>query len=193
MKLSEWIEVQAMIVAWWPNHPRPTADQIKLQHVLVTDVDYGRCKDVVAELARSGAEHPPKPGWLAMNVLTAGMDALGAGRPTFDEAYQLLFGPSSRVLRHDEWDGVHPLVRSFAIRQGLDRLRTLGVDCPDYGEIRRRDLHAAWDAHCSAMEGRELKALTAPAGDRPAVLKQLDPLAALGLAGQAQLEETTSA
>lgn len=116
-------------------------------------------------------------------------------QPTFDEAYWLIFGPrgalrarSTGVALHEgeqrqsENDAalerartMHPLIASFMERQGLDRLRMLPLDDPDYGEIRRKELREAWERHCEATEGRVIAALASGSGE----LRQLDPLASL--------------
>lgn len=139
-------------------------------------------------------------------------EVLGKGRndpskPTFDEAYQLIFGaggvlaamrssarqmptgpggyPDPRagaLLARDaaieRARSFHPLIGAFVVRQGIDRLRTLPIDDPEYGELRRKDLREAWEAHVEAFDGREVAALAAGASDR-GELRALDPLAAL--------------
>lgn len=99
-------------------------------------------------------------------------------RPTFDEAYRLMFGPGGAAMR-DPRDGIHPLVVSFVQRQGAERLRTLPLEDPEWGEKHRRDLEQAWNRHTEAMEGRETAAL-ASGGD----LRKLDPLAGIALPKQ---------
>lgn len=120
-------------------------------------------------------------------------------RPTFDEAYRLIFGPRgilaarpavtrwadeaerrrlyNRAAR-DRAAELHPLVGAFVDRQGIDRLRELPVDDPDYGELRRKDLRQQWDEHVQAFAGREIHALAA-GDDRQHGLRRLDPLAAI--------------
>jgi hypothetical protein len=55
----------------------------------------------------------------------------------------------------------------------------MGLDDPDYGELRRKELRGGWDRHVEAFDGRNVALLAA--GPRHAGLRQLDPLAALGL------------
>lgn len=118
-------------------------------------------------------------------------------RPTFAEAYQLIFGRGG-VLRArptaTRWGSegerrrlqdaaaeraadMHPLVGGFCRAQGLDYLHALPVDDPDWGNKHRADLERAWDAHVEAHEGREVAALAAGTGRDG--LRRLDPLAAL--------------
>jgi hypothetical protein len=127
-------------------------------------------------------------------------------KPTFDEAYRLIYGAGG-VLRaepsHDAFDGpvtyrsererramfdqaardraagMHPLIASFVERHGLDRLRELPVDDPEWGGKHRRDLEKAWDRHVETSDGRDIAALAA--GPRRNGLRRLDPLEALNL------------
>jgi hypothetical protein len=136
-------------------------------------------------------------------------------RPTFDEAYQLLYGTggvlratphrggavltySSERDRQRQYDaaaleraaGLHPLIASFVNRQGLDRLRGLRLDDPEWGEKRRHDLERAWNEHVETFDGREVAALASGARGE---LERLDPLAALGLADRRQIPQGTEA
>jgi hypothetical protein len=70
------------------------------------------------------------------------------------------------------------MVRAFVLRQGIERLRHLPLDDPDWGFKRRDELHKAWAAHVEAFDGREVAALAS--GGR-GELERLDPLAALGI------------
>lgn len=120
-------------------------------------------------------------------------------KPTFSEAYLLIFGsrgalrarPARRSYRDDRErrdiehqaikdraDSMHPLVRTFIARQGIERLRHLPLSDPEWGEKHRRDLESAWNQHLEAMDGRDVAALAS--GDRREQLGRFDPLAALG-------------
>lgn len=123
--------------------------------------------------------------------------------PTFEEAYRLIFGPAgvlaarpgtggpvtfnseaerraaSNQAALDRANTFHPLVATFVARQGVGHLRSLGVDDPDYGDLRRKELRESWDRHVTAMDGRDVAALAA-GHDRSALgLRKFDPLAAL--------------
>lgn len=138
--------------------------------------------------------------------------------PTFDEAYRLLYGAGgvmraepahdafagpvryrSERERRDMFDqaaidratGMHPLIGSFIDRYGLDRLRALTVDDPEWGTKTRRDLQQSWDAHVAATDSRHVARLAAPGQHRG--LRRLDPLDALDLPRPVpQLVTTTS-
>lgn len=130
-------------------------------------------------------------------------------RPTFDEAYRLIFGARGilaarptvrnytdigdraaayRTAARERAASMHPLVGAFVERQGLDRLRGLDLTNPQWGAKRRDDLKTAWEEHVEAFEGREVAALAS--GEGREGLRRLDPLAGLGVP-RPQLEPTT--
>jgi hypothetical protein len=84
---------------------------------------------------------------------------------------------------------MHLLIRPFIERQGIDRLQRIPIDDPDWGWKHRGELEEAWDAHVEAFDGRQVAALAA---GRPDGLRQLDPVAAMSLPGQAQQLEAGS-
>jgi hypothetical protein len=130
-------------------------------------------------------------------------------RPTFEEALTLIFSPGGvlharpdrRALAMyasererfaicnqamlDRAAQFHPLIGSFVARYGLERLRMLPVDDPQWGNKHRADLERAWERHVAATDGREALAL---ASGRKGELRALDPLAAIGQR-QAQITE----
>ncbi len=160
--------------ASWPGDFLPSDE--KAYHWMLSDFT---AEQVMSALrALRGSKFRPSASEIA-NVLTPER----AGTPTFDEMFRLLFsqrgalaaagidGTRSRLV------GMHPLVASFALRQGIQRLKELPVHDEDDGHWRRRELRVAWEGHVEAMEGREVAAVASGIGD----LRQLDPLARLGL------------
>jgi len=121
------------------------------------------------------------------------------GKPTFDEACQLIFGrhgilrartdvrkgrwePGERQRLNDEAalrraGELHPLVGAFVRTQGLDRLRRLQLSDDEYGEARRKQLADRWDEFVDASNHRDVAMLTA--GRRGERLRRLDPLLSL--------------
>jgi hypothetical protein len=97
--------------------------------------------------------------------------------PTFDEALLLIRRAMKAADPAERLAASHPLVVSFVERQGWDRLRTLPLDCPDWGEKTRREFREAWDRHVESQDRRQVAALASGRGG----LKQLDPLASLQL------------
>jgi hypothetical protein len=71
---------------------------------------------------------------------------------------------------------VHPLLAAFVQTQGLDRLRRLDLDDPDWGQARRKQLADEWEEFVDVNETRDVAALTA---GRRGGLGRVDPLRAL--------------
>ncbi|MCU1500617.1 MAG: hypothetical protein JWM47_4570 [Acidimicrobiales bacterium] len=179
--------------------------------ILLDTVDPDAAMQSVREIVLEGKALRPKPGEIVARVNR------DTGRPTFEEAFRLIYGRggilastphrAGAVLTYateaerrrlydqaaiDRAAELHPLVGAFVVRQGVARLRELPVNDPDYGELRRKELHTAWDAHVDAFASREVVALAA-GGDTRSGLRQLDPLAALGLHQAAPRELETGA
>jgi hypothetical protein len=153
----------------------------------------------------AGSDFPPS----APNLAAAARR--DPSQPTFDEALVLIqralrawnsplrgdFANEAEMLKARERhvigsaQGVHPLAAAFIHRRGIRQLQKEIAELGDeeYGSLRRRDLQQAWEAHLEAFEGREISALVAGRRDG---LRQLDPLAALGItAPSGQLEPGT--
>lgn len=184
-----------------------TQDDADVYRLLLDDVNPEDAIRAVRELVAEGQEFRPKPGAITARVRN------DASRPTFAEAYELIFGRggvlraqparkpgpqvySSERERQQAFNDaaveraktMHPLVAAFVIRQGIDRLRNLPLEDPDWGDKTRRELEQAWDQHVEAFEDREVVAIAA--GGRSGELEQLDPLKALGIKNyRAQLED----
>lgn len=148
----------------------------------------------------AGTDFPPSAPNLAAAALR------DPSEPTFDEMLLLLgraFRAGRRPLTQD-FDteaqmigarqelvraaarAMHPSVASFVVRCSdlgrlEDELAELNGD-GEYAGARRRDMQERWERHCGAIEGREVAAL-ASGGRRG--LRQLDPLAALGISASA--------
>jgi hypothetical protein len=72
----------------------------------------------------------------------------------------------------------HELVQAFVLEQTIPRLRVLGLDSPEWGEARRRQLEEAWLAFVDRGQRRTAAALVA--GARRGELRRADPLAVIG-------------
>lgn len=182
MTLSEWNQLYGLIVTLWPNTKMPDVKQLQLSLPVVEGVSFDSAQRFVHAHAESGAEWPPMVG----QIKAAARRALEPPVPTFDEAFALVFGHGSRVLQGD-FTGVPEIVASWASRAGLERLRTLPVFDPEYGELRRAELKRSWEAHVEACAERVLAVRALPPGDRERGLQRMDPLAALGIERPAEL------
>lgn len=151
----------------------------------------------------AGSDFPPSAPNLAAQALK------DPSKPTFEEAYALIYGRGGVLRARLPYDGpvlnpevmrdaaarrrmeeIHPLVSSFIARYGLTRLRLLEVDDPVWGEVRRKELREAYDRHCEAMDGRDVAALAS--GQRRGEIGRLDPLAALGARPTARISSSTN-
>lgn len=186
-----WRAFCLLLEQGWPGEfPEP---QRQAWRTLLDDISPVAAVAAVKRLTRAGGRFRPS---VAELIAEAERDP---SVPTFDEAYQLLFGPGGALAAQpprgvyagpaererarlaaveDRLRGMHPLVGSFVVRQGESRLRMLPVD-GQHGELVRKDLRAAWVEHVSTLHTRQVATLTL--ADRAGGLRRLDPLAALRL------------
>lgn len=184
---DEWAGICLLIEEGWPGEFGDAAE--KAWRVLLDDYDAVQVLRAVKLLVTRGGKFRPS---VAEVVAEINYDP---SKPTFEEVYRLIFGRGGVLRARVSYAGpivdadqkrekamrarmteIHPLVASFIDRYGLSRLRTLELDDPDYGELRRKELREAWDRHVDAMDGREAAALVAGRRDG---LRGLDPLAVL--------------
>lgn len=194
---SQWDAFCGLLEEGWPGEFDDAASQA--YRTLLDDAEPGAAAAALKRLLYRGNRFRPSAGELLGEI---GTDPT---RPTFDEAYRLIFGGdgvlrarpkrqagpqiyASERQRQQAFNDaateraatMHPLIGSFVVRQGLDRLRALPLEDPDWGEKTRRDLQRAWEQHVEACEGRDVAALASGRRGR-GELAQLDPLAALGV------------
>lgn len=189
---DQWAAFVTMLSRGFAARDPFTDEDAAVYRVLLDGVEPELAHQALRQLVLEGQALRPKPGEI---VDRARRDS---GRPTFDEAYRLIFGPRgvlaarpsssrwadaaerSRAFNEAAMErarGMHPLIASFVERQGLDRLRQMPLDDDDYGELRRREMQARWDEHVDVSEGREVQALAAGSGREG--MRRLDPLAAV--------------
>jgi hypothetical protein len=181
---AEWEGFAALLEEAWPGEFSEEASSA--WRVLLDSTPPQKAGETLTILLHQGRRFRP-----SVSEFLAAMRN-DPSRPTFAEAFQLIYGqrgilraesPVKRfVTAADEQQAqrgkmseVHPLVRSFVERQGIERLRNLPLDDSEWGNKHRRDLEGEWDRHCEAFEGREIAVLASGNGD----LKQLDPLSAI--------------
>jgi hypothetical protein len=201
-----WARLFALLDAGWPGELTP--DAADAYRTLLEGVSPDVIVDALRQLLHAGHKFRPT----AAEIL--GRAQHDPSRPTFDEAYALIFGaggalnarrqpgryPDAAAVGRADDDAVwgrladmHPLVGEFVRRQGLDRLRQMPVDDPDEGMWRRKELRDAWELHVDAFDGREVAAIASGTGREG--MRQLDPLAGLPgeLAASARRELTQGA
>lgn len=190
---QEWAMFFELLDKGWPGELDP--NDAPAYRVLLSGVDPDQVVAGVRRLLHRGARFRPS----AAEILAAGRQ--DPGRPTFLEALRLIFGVGGvlrarpKVRRYSDPGhrrrlenaaaleraaGMHPLIGAFIERQGLDRLRELQLEDPDYGTLRRKELEAEWNAMLERFDERDVAAAALPAGDaRRGQLRRFDPLAAL--------------
>lgn len=203
---EQWSMFTSIISRGFAARDPFTQDDSRVYRLLLDTVDPDGALQAVRELVLEGQALRPKPGEIVARCRR------DPSVPTFEEAYRLIFGPGGILTARPASNGpltygsdaerrqlydqaaltkagnFHPLVATFVERQGIGHLRTLPVDDPDYGELRRKELRDSWDRHLVAMDGRDAAALAA-AGDRSALgMRQFDPLAALGIEKPAEID-----
>lgn len=160
---EQWDTFAALLDRGWPGDLADGAEAA--YRTLLDDVPPEAAVQGLRRLLYAGHKWRPS----AAELIAAARE--DPTRPTFAEAYALMFGTRG-ATSDDPRDGIHPLVTSFVRRHGASRLRLIPFDDPDWGEKHRRDLERDWQAHLSAMEGRETAALASGDGEP----RQLDPL-----------------
>lgn len=177
--------------------PFESQDDLVYRSLLDGVVEPEAALRAVRELVAKGTVFRPKPGEIVERCRR------DRTTPTFDEMFTLLFCANPSVLRPRVGPGtwpdaaskqreedaaawsriqeLHPLIGRFCAQQGLERLRTIQVNDPDSGHWRRDELRASWADLIDAFEDREVAAIALGTGREG--IRQLDPLAALGLDG----------
>lgn len=198
---GDWEGFCSLLEHGWPGEFTPGA--ANAYRVLLDGPDPDATVAALKRLLHAGQRFRPSAAELLEEVHR------DPGQPTFDEAFALIFGPGGALHARPEqrtWAhqgerqrlftaairerlaGMHPLVGAFGQRMGIDYLRELDINDPDYRELRRRDLRAAWDRHVEAFAHREVAALAAGEPRGELGLHRFDPLAALGVPAGAPRE-----
>lgn len=120
---------------------------------------------------------PPDQEFPPAAPVLVGLARKDPSRPTFDEAYQQLYGPGGVFGFHRTGVTISPWVEAFVADYGRDRLRMLEVDHDEYGGAKRRELRQSYEQFLEASEGRELAAIAQ--GHRGGGLSKFDLLSAL--------------
>lgn len=165
----------------------PELSILRLSLPVVEPIEFEPAAQWLGGQAAAGEKYAPG----AADLVAAFRRTNDLSTPTFDEAFQLVFGQGSRLLSRNvtqaDLDAAHPMVASWVVRSGIERLRMLPVFDPQYGELRRADLRRSWEAHVEAMGERAQAAAMLPPADRERGLAKMDPLAALGIEPQKRL------
>lgn len=167
---EKWDAIGLLLENGWPGEFDDAAQGA--YRALLHGYDPEQVAVALRVLVRRGNRFRPSAAEIAAEI-----DA-DPGRPTWSEAYRLMFGqrglltirPGAACLRRAE--DKHPLLAAFVRQEGYERLRMLPVHDPDWGEKVRRDLEASWDALGARADHRRSRGLELDAVVRP---RQLGP------------------
>lgn len=178
MSAEGWRPVAKALVGSWPSQVSSWGNEAVAAYcdeLAARDVTPAQAL-VAIRACPADQKFPPSAPELA------GMARRDPSVPTFDEAYQQLYGPGGVFGFHRSGVTISPWVQAFVADYGRDRLRLLEVDHDEYGGVKRRELRQSWEQFLETAEGRELAAIAQ--GRRGGGLERLDPLAALDLPQQ---------
>lgn len=169
---TEWEAFCGLVEEGWPGEfDDQMAGSWKL---LLDEVPPAEVVTALKRLLLSGRKFYPRP---AVSDLLAELRS-DPSQPTFDEMVKLVYRAACYYGRErmDWLQERSPLIAAFVESQGPERLFTLQLDDPEWGEQRRRELREAWANFLTVSEKREVAAIASGEG-----MRQLDPAAALGL------------
>lgn len=138
-----WQVLALLLENGWPGDFDDVA--AAAYRTLLGDFDTEQLITALRTLVRKGGTFRPSASEIAAAVQA------DPGRPTWSEAYTLLFGQRGFLTVRPEpaaierADARHPLLAAFIRCEGYHRLRMLQVHHPEWGEKVRRDLQRAWE------------------------------------------------
>jgi hypothetical protein len=139
---DQWDAIGLLLDQGWPGEFPPEAQGA--YRVLLEGFDPEQILAAIRVLVRRGGRFRPSASELAGELQS------DPGRPTWGEAFRLLFASRGLLTVRPEAFAIeraeerHPLLAAFIRQEGYDRLRTLAVHDPDWGERTRRELEQAW-------------------------------------------------
>lgn len=169
---AEWETLCLLIEEGWPGEFDDAA--AKAWRVFLDDYEPEEVLVALKALVARGGRFRPSVAEVVAQIRQ------DPSRPTFEEAFQQLYGPGGIFGFTRSGVVISPWVLKFADRYGRDRLRLLAVDDPDEGKWARKELAEAWDRFLEATEGRDI-AQIATRSTRG--LKRVDALAVIESGG----------
>lgn len=140
---EQWDAIGLLLDQGWPGEFPPEAQGA--YRVLLDGYDPEQILAAIRVLVRRGGRFRPSASELAGELQS------DPGRPTWGEAFRVLFANRGLLTLRPELFALqraeerHPLLAAFIRQEGYDRLRSLPVHDPDWGERTRRDLERAWN------------------------------------------------
>lgn len=174
MTLHEWQQLAALLENGWRGGfddersaayfvflaPYEAVEVERALHVLVRD---GKpFIPAVAEIVKAVEADPSVPSWAeAYRMIFGARGVLAVRAPAGTPVGQRRHAEERAAL--DRAAESHPLLAPFVAGEGVQRLRMLPVDDPDWGEVERRRLGERWAEHVSRAEGRRRQGLAVEA------------------------------
>ena len=170
MSAPEWDTIALLLENGWPGDFDDAAQGA--YRALLAGYDPEQILIGLRVLVRRGGTFRP-----SVSEIAAVIDG-DPGRPTWSEAYRLLFGtrgllsirPERRAI--ERADERHPLLAAFIRMEGYDRLKMLPVSGEDRGEFVRRDLERSWNSLCERADQRRASGMALDEVARP---RQIGP------------------
>jgi len=170
--MNDWARVATALLGSWPSQVASWGKEAIAAYAAELEARGVSADAALVAIRSCPAEQkfPPSAPELAA------LARRDPSRPTFDEAFQMIYGPGGvfGVKRRDVV--VSPWVLAFVDRCGRERLRLLEVEHDDYGGLKRQELRHSWEQFLEANDGRELAAI---AQGRRGELGRFDPLRTL--------------
>lgn len=194
---DEWNVIEGLLKNAWPGQwTDGTGPSYRL---LVGDYPAAAVLESLRVLTRRAARFRPSAGEIVSEM------HVDAAQPTWDEVYDAIYG-SGRLMKvrlpytgpveyanRGELEAVrdalileharafHPMITAFVEVVTPARLRTLELEDPQYGELRRRELRERWQEFAVTASERMVRGLPLVTGGRTAgELKRVDPKGLLG-------------
>lgn len=180
MQREQWDAIGLLLENGWPGEFTDEAQAT--YRTLLEDYDPSAILAALKLLVRKGGTFRP-----SVSEIAAALNA-DPGRPTWSEAYRLLFGQRGFLTVRPEKSALiqagdrHPLLAAFIVQEDYERLRMLPVHDPDRGEMVRRQLERSWERMEQRADDRQAAGLPlGEVGRRPQIgPRKPNYLAAIG-------------
>ena len=177
---DKWQAIALLLDNGWPGDFDDAA--AGAYRALLAGVEPEEILMALRVLVRKGGSFRPSASEIA------GQLNADPGRPTWSEAFRLLFGARGLLSVRPERASIgraterHPLLGRFIEAEGYDRLTMLPVHDPDWGRRTRRDLERAWDRLTQRADDRHAAGLELDVSPPRRALKPHRPRLPAGVA-----------
>ncbi len=174
MTLGEWQQLAALLENGWRggfDDERSAAyfvflgryDAVEVERALHVLVRTGKpFIPAVAEIVQAIEQDPSVPSWAEAYRMIFGARGVLCARAPAGTPVEQRRGAEERAAL-DRAAESHPLLAPFVASEGVQRLRMLPVDDPDWGEVERRRLGEQWAEFLARVEGRRRRGLAVEA------------------------------